>query len=40
MITCNTHGDQTEFTVGGRHYCPLCVQSIFDKRISSYELNE
>jgi len=40
MITCNIHGEQTEFVVGNKNYCPVCIQEIFDKRISNYEVNE
>jgi|MDSZ01.2.fsa_nt_gb hypothetical protein len=40
MITCSKHGNQTEFVVGNKNYCPVCVQEIFDKRISNYEVNE
>jgi hypothetical protein len=40
MITCSKHGEQTEFVVGNKNYCPVCIQEIFDKRISNYEVNE
>ena len=40
MITCNIHGEQTEFVVGNKNYCPVCIQEIFDKRINNYEVNE
>ena len=40
MILCNKHGEQLEFTLGEKYYCPICVQSIFDVRIDNYILEE
>lgn len=31
---CNKHGEQTEFTVGDKNYCPKCLQDIFDPRVA------
>jgi len=37
MINCDNHGEQTEHTIGDKHYCPECIQSIFDTRINNYK---
>ena len=40
MITCTNHGEQTEYIIGDKNYCPVCVQYVLDKRINNYEVNE
>jgi len=38
MITCDIHGEQTEHTIGDKHFCSVCVQEVFGVRIKEYEL--
>jgi hypothetical protein len=38
MIICEAHGEQTEFVIGDKNYCPKCVQEVFAPRIKDYPL--